>query len=54
MVKIEDSVEILHLFLYDLTEKAQKEVLEFLEFKNKEEGNLDVIPLVVITKPEEI
>jgi len=44
--------EVLHLFLDDLTEEAQKEVLEFLKLKNSEEGNLDVTPIATIPKPE--
>ena len=46
--------EVLHLFLDDLTDKARKEVLDFLELKNPEEGNLDVVPIATISKPEEI
>ena len=40
------------IFLDDLTESSQREVLEFLGLENAEEGNLDTNPLFVLPKPE--
>jgi len=45
----EDQIEI---YLSDFKEREQKEILEFLGLKNAGEGNLDIIPLVYIPKPE--
>jgi hypothetical protein len=42
----------LEIFLDDLKPQAQKEVLEFLGFKNEKDGNLDVFPIARIPKPE--
>jgi|YelNatPaOPRAMG01_1025707.scaffolds.fasta_scaffold42167_5 hypothetical protein len=42
----------LEIFLDDLTSKAQKEVLNFLGYKNEKDGNLDVFPIAIIPKPE--
>jgi len=41
------------IFLRDLKEDKQKEVLETLELKTEEEGNLDITPLFILESPEE-
>lgn len=40
------------LYLSDLTDNAQKEVLEFLWVSVGTEGNYDVVPLTILQKPE--
>jgi hypothetical protein len=44
----------LEIFLSDLTPQAQKKVLEFLGIKAVEESNLNVFPLFILPKPENI
>jgi len=43
----------LEIFLNDLTDEAQREVLKFLALECAEEENLDVLLLTTIPKPEE-
>ncbi|MFQ6054618.1 MAG: hypothetical protein ACE5KE_00530 [Methanosarcinales archaeon] len=40
----------LEIFISDLKEEKQKEVLKFLGLKNEKEGNLDIFPLDVLEK----
>jgi len=42
----------LEIFIRDLNEEKQEQVLEFLGVENIEEGNLDVFPLCIIAPPE--
>lgn len=43
----------LEINFYDLTEDAQREVLEFYEIERPEQANLDEFPLFELEKPEE-
>jgi len=45
-------VDEFELYLDDLKPAARKSLLKFLGLKSAEEGNLDVLPLAVIPKPE--
>ena len=45
--------EELEIYFDDLTEETKKKVLKFLCLKSAEEGNLDILPLTTIPKPEE-
>ena len=40
----------MEIYLMDLKENVQKEVLDFLEIKTSEEGNFDITPLFVLEK----
>jgi len=40
------------IFIRDLNEDKQKQILEFLEVENIEEGNFDVFPLCIIAPPD--
>ena len=42
------------IYLRDLKEEQQKEVLETLGLKNEAEGNLDITPLFILEPSEEI
>jgi hypothetical protein len=44
--------EEFEIYLSDLKPKARNRVLEFLGLNSAEEGNLDVLPLTTIPKPE--
>jgi len=46
-------VHVYGIFIHDLKEDVQKEVLKFLGLESAEEGNYDTIPVAVIPKPEE-
>ena len=41
------------IFLRDLKEEKQKEVLETLGLKNEAEGNLDITPLFILETEED-
>ena len=41
------------IYLRDLKEDKQKEVLDTLGLKNEKEGNLDITPLFILESPEE-
>ena len=45
--------EELDIYLSDLTEGAQKTVLDFLGLKSAKQGNLDILPLASVAKPVE-
>jgi len=40
----------LEIFLRDLKEDVQKEVLEFEGLKTAEDGNYDIVPLFILEK----
>jgi hypothetical protein len=42
------------IYLTDLTEKAQKEFLEFMGLPSAEEGNYDVFPIAQVYKLDKI
>jgi len=44
--------EEFEIYFWDLTPKAQKEYLEFMEVKSAKELNEDIIPITSIPKPE--
>jgi len=40
------------IYLRDLKENKQREVLDFMGLKNEAEGNLDITPLFIFELPE--
>lgn len=50
--RVKNQEEVFEVYLHDLTENAQGRVLEFLETE-EEEGNFDVFPLFVLSKPRQ-
>lgn len=43
---------IKEIYLRDLKENKQKEVLEYMGLKNEKEGNLESVPLFVLESSE--
>ena len=43
-------MEMIEVFLKDLKEGTQEDILNFYGYKNEGEGNLDVTPLFVLEK----
>ena len=41
------------IFLEDLKEEIQREVLDFMNLKNEAEGNLDITPLFILENTED-
>jgi hypothetical protein len=47
-----DDGEMFEIFINDLKEEKQKELLEFLGLKDAKEGNFDVFPIAEIPRGE--
>jgi hypothetical protein len=54
MMESEDTMDDYPIYYNDLNADAQKKVLEFLSIDTPEDGNLDVMPLAYIPKPENV
>jgi len=48
-----DPSEDLQIFFNDLTEEAQKRVLEFYKIESPEDMNWDVYPIMILPPPED-